>query len=98
MSNVRLMTVLVTVCFVGTAVGSSETSISSMDVLQWERVAAGVWKASIGKKELASIDYAGEPKLKALSDMGDAEFPFEREATRGQVNASGANVRLPLEE
>ena len=47
--------------------------------------------------KLTSMDYAGPPKLKALSEMGAAEFPLDRNATRGQVNASGANVRLPLE-
>jgi alpha-D-xyloside xylohydrolase len=90
--------VLLIVCSIGVETRSDDTSISSMDVLKWEKVAAGVWKASIGKKELASMDYAGAPKLEALSDMGDTGFPFDRNATRGQVNASGANVRLPLDD
>ena len=98
MKNVRLTIVVLFICSVAVVAESDSTFISSMDVLQWEKVAAGVWKTSIGKKELASMDYAGPPKLKALSEMGDAEFPFERNATRGQVNSSGANVRLPLEE
>ena len=98
MNKVRLAIVLLLVCFGAVGAGADVTSISSMDVLQWEKVAAGVWKASIGKKELASMDYARPAKSKALADMGDAEFPFERDATRGQINASGANVRLPLEQ
>jgi len=98
MNNVRLAIVLLLACSVAVGAGPDVTSISSMNVLQWEPVAAGVWKASIGKKELASMDYARPPKLKALDEMGDTEFPFERDATRGQTNASGANVRLPLEK
>ena len=96
MNNAKLTTVLLLVCSIAIGSESDVTSISSMDVLQWDKVAEGVWKASIGKKELASMDYAGPPKLKALSEMGAAEFPLDRNATRGQVNASGANVRLPL--
>ena len=98
MNLARLATALLLVCSIAVGGNSDVTFISSMDILQWEPVAAGVWKASIGKKELASMDYARPPKLKALAEMGDAEFPFERDATRGQINASGANVRLPLEE
>ncbi|HEC03982.1 MAG TPA: ABC transporter substrate-binding protein, partial [Phycisphaerales bacterium] len=98
MSSIKSTTILLIAFSISVVARSNETSISSMDVLKWDKVAAGVWKASIGKKELASMDYAGEPKLEALADVGDAEFPFEQSATRGQVNASGANVRLPLEE
>ncbi len=98
MNNVKLATVLLLVCSIAVGARSDVTSISSMNVLEWEKVAAGVWKASIGKKELASMDYARPPRLKALSEMGNAEFPFDRNATRGQINASGANVRMPLEE
>ena len=98
MGNVRLTIILLIVCATGGRARADGTSISSMDVLKWDKVAAGVWKASIGKKELASMDYAGAPKLDALSEMGEAEFPFDRNATRGKINASGVNVRLPLEE
>ena len=77
---------------------SHVTRLSAMQVLKWESVAPGVWKAAIGKKELAPLDYAGEPRRKALAQMGEAPFPFAHEATRGQVNAGHASVRLPLEE
>ncbi|MHC4146720.1 MAG: glycoside hydrolase family 31 protein [Planctomycetota bacterium] len=97
MNKAKWSMILLVICAGAVRAGSDVTSISSMDALQWEKVAAGVWKASIGKKELASIDYAGPPKLKALSDMGDAKFPFAQDAARGQVNASGTSVRLPLE-
>jgi alpha-D-xyloside xylohydrolase len=98
MNTAKWSMILLVVCAGAVRAGSDITSISSMDVLQWEKMAAGVWKASIGKKELASIDYAGPPKLKILSDMGEAKFPFAQDAARGQINASGTSVRLPLEE
>jgi len=97
MIKARLSIILLCICSSSARAGSDVTLISSMDVLKWEKVAAGVWKASIGMKELASMDYAGPPRLKALSDMGQAKFPFEQNTTRGQLYASGVNVRLPLE-
>jgi len=97
MNRARLSIILLLICSSSVRAGSDVTLISSMDVLKWEKVAVGVWKASIGTKELASMDYAAPPKLKALSDMGQATFPFEPKATRGQLYASGANVRLPLD-
>ncbi|MBN2312903.1 MAG: DUF5110 domain-containing protein [Sedimentisphaerales bacterium] len=96
MNRVQLSIILLLICTSVVTAGSDGTFISSMDVLKWENVATGVWKASIGTKELASMDYAAPLKLKALSDMGQAQFPFEPKDTRGQLNASGVNIRLPL--
>jgi alpha-glucosidase (family GH31 glycosyl hydrolase) len=72
------------------------THLSAMEVLKWESVAPGVWKAAIGAKELAPLDYAGTPRRQALAQMGEVVFPFAKEATRGQVQAGHASVRLPL--
>ena len=76
----------------------SSTKISGMEKLKWEKVASGVWRASIGKKELAAMDYASDPKLKAISEIPDAEFPFDKNACRSQVSGSRASVRFPLDE
>ncbi len=82
MNHIRLAVVLLSVCSLPVRAEPDTTSIGSMDILQWEKVATGVWKASIGKKELASMDYAGPPKLKALAEMGDTDFPFKPNETR----------------
>ena len=44
----------------------SPTTMSSMTRLNWQEVASGVWRASIGKKEFAAMDYAAPAKLKAI--------------------------------
>lgn len=77
---------------------SASTALAAMTKLDWQPVASGVWRTSIGKKELGSLDFAASPKRQALSDMPDAPFPFDSNATFGQLYACHASIRLPLEE
>ncbi len=79
-------------------VKGQEVLISDMEQLSWEKVLPGVWKASIGKKELGALDYAGTPKSEAISDLGDPPFPFDKETARGQLTSSRVSIRLPLDE
>ncbi len=81
----------------GSAWAVQPTTIDKMELLNWTKVAPGVWQSRIGAKELAPLDYADAPKIEALESMGDAAFPFDPKATRGQIAAPHASVRLPLE-
>jgi alpha-glucosidase (family GH31 glycosyl hydrolase) len=74
------------------------TTISGMEILQWEKVMPGVWKASFGEKELNAMEYAAPPKIEAIQDLGDTPFPFDKDATRYQVTSTRSSIRLPVEE
>ena len=74
------------------------TRISGMEELQWEKVMPGVWKASFGEDELNALDYANNPRVKAITELGDAPFPFNKKQTRCQLTESRASIRLPLDE
>ncbi len=80
------------------AAQNNATTIESMDQLFWEKVAPGIWKASLGEKEIAPLDYAGRPKLETLTDLGDPPFPLDPKATRGEITDMRASVRIPLDE
>lgn len=74
------------------------TLISSLEELQWESIAVGVWRARIGVKQWTPMEYANAPKLDALAEMGEVDFPFRRAAARGRVDVALAHFRLPLGE
>ena len=74
------------------------TDMNSMQELKWEKVAPGIWKAGIGKKELAPLDFASPPKIEALKTLGDADFPFRGKITRADSHRNRFSARLPLEE
>lgn len=78
--------------------GEDTTLISSLAELDWERVEAGVWRAKIGARQWAPMDYAYAPKSVALEEMGEAKFPFETSAARGRVDSAYTHFRLPLVE
>ncbi len=77
---------------------AQSTTISGMGILQWEKVMPGVWKANFGEEGLNSLDYAAPPKTKAIEDLGDKSFPFDKDATRYLLTQSHASIRLPLDE
>ena len=99
LSHSRLVTLVTCAGFAPlVAQGQDSTLISSLDQLEWELVATGVWRAQIGDEQWTPMEYAYAPKTEALAAMGDAEFPFESSATRGRVDASFTHFRLPLAE
>ncbi len=74
------------------------TDIASMESLNWEKIAPGIWKATLGTKELAPLDFAGAPRINEISELGDVAFPFDALDTRGQISSDRVSVRLPLKE
>ncbi|MFY0653829.1 MAG: DUF5110 domain-containing protein [Cyclobacteriaceae bacterium] len=76
---------------------AQNTLISDMDVLKWEEVLPGVWKASIGEQGLNPLDYANQPKENAIKALGKATFPFNPDSTFSLITKERALVRLPLE-
>ena len=74
------------------------TLISEMDELKWEKVMPGIWKASFGETGLNPMDYANSPKTDAINELGDAPFPFDKDASRSLLTQDRASIRLPLRE
>ncbi|XOV93078.1 MAG: TIM-barrel domain-containing protein [Bacteroidota bacterium] len=74
------------------------TLISDMDLLKWEKVAPGVWKATFGEMGMNPTDYTSPPKMESLSELGESPFPFNEDSTFSQLTAERAIIRLPLEK
>ncbi len=92
--------ILICVVFwTGTLLSQAQTpSIEGMDQLKWEKLMPGVWKASFGETQLNALDYADPPKTKAIHELGDTPFPFDKNATQYLLSSNRASIRLPLEE
>ncbi len=75
---------------------AQSTLISGMDKLKWEKILPGVWKASFGKSGLDPLNYANPPKQKAIVELGDATFPFNKDSTFSQLTDERAIIRIPL--
>lgn len=75
---------------------SQATLLSEMDQLKWKKVVPGVWKASFGEMGLNPIDYANSPKIKAINELGDAPFPFDKDEAYSNLTPSLASIRIPL--
>lgn len=73
-------------------------SITGLETLEWEEIMPGVWKASFGEVQLNALNYANPPKMEAIKELGDAPFPFNKDATQFLLNPSRASIRLPLDE
>lgn len=71
---------------------------ASSQVTEWERVAPGVWKASIGNPEkLDLFTSAGIKALnKGLSEMGEASFPLPADKTAFEIVNGKTYLRFPL--
>lgn len=81
-------------------VQDTPTSIESIDQLKWEKVAPGIWKAALGEKEIAPMDYTGAPKIDATSLLGDPAFPLVQENIRGELvgNIETITIETPLDK
>ena len=77
---------------------SQNTMISGMDLLQWEKVMPGVWKASFGTMGMNAFDYVNPPKTEAITALGDVAFPFHKDSTFSQLTPNHATIRLPLDD
>lgn len=77
---------------------AQNTLISEMDILEWEKVMPGVWKASFGKMGLNPMNYANSPKTDAIEELGDTPFPFDKDDTYSFLGPNRASIRLPLGE
>jgi alpha-glucosidase (family GH31 glycosyl hydrolase) len=75
-----------------------DTTIEGMDLLSWKKIAPGIWSAQIGDVEPTTFRdlAAAPPRLDALADLGEGEFPFAKKDTRAQVIGNRTSVRLPL--
>ena len=89
---------LIILCVQFSLISSAQTFISDMEQMEWEKVAPGVWKTTIGEMDLNPLDYSASPKTQSLTNLGDPDFPFNTEATLSQKTKERVVVRLPLEE
>ncbi|MFC5537924.1 TIM-barrel domain-containing protein [Rhodocytophaga aerolata] len=66
--------------------------------LTWTEVAAGIWKAEAGKPEAYTLLRAAgvSPNIAAISAIGEATFPFERDEIVVEIRDGKTYVRLPL--
>lgn len=67
---------------------------------EWKETAAGVWTASVGTPEKVNLtsELHIQPKLEAISQMGDASLPFQPADITMQVTDGKTYLRFPLEE
>ena len=72
--------------------------LSRQRLFYWHNDSMKVWKAQIGEKEWGALDFAMPPNLEALAELGNADFPFNKDDCLGQVGSSYTHFRLPLEE
>ena len=65
---------------------------------QWQEVAPGVWKTTVGTAEdLTLLSAAGaEPRTAALSSMPAVAFPLEKGEIEARADRGRAAVRFPL--
>ncbi|GAA5221264.1 glycoside hydrolase family 31 protein [Membranihabitans marinus] len=68
-----------------------------MDILEWEEVLPGVWKAKFGSMGLNPLDYASPPNHTALDALSHSDFPFNRDSTFSLLTSNRASIRLPLD-
>ncbi|MBW7891136.1 MAG: DUF5110 domain-containing protein [Chitinophagaceae bacterium] len=67
--------------------------------LRWEEEAPGIWKAVVGEPEkVTPLSIAGiQPKLSALSSLGNPAFPENLRQSTGEIFDAKAILRFPLE-
>lgn len=90
-----LIVLLIIFCSNGYA---QNTLIAEMDNMVWEKLMPGVWKASFGEMGLNAMDYTNSPKTDVIKELGDAPFPFDKDATHSLLTLNRASIRLPLDK
>ncbi len=68
--------------------------------LQWQQVAAGVWKVSIGEPQSIDLLKAGgaRPRTEALQKLGDRSFPLPVAQCYAEKQAGKIYLRFPLQK
>lgn len=80
--------------------GFASTSFTPPPALKWQKMAPGVWRASVGKRENLTLLSAAEaePNQEALVRMPKADAPpLDLGQTSGEMVESYAMARIPLQ-
>ena len=88
---------IVVICLCSLLSYAQGTLISDMDSLKWVKVMPGIWKSSFGTFGLDPLTYTNSPKEEAITELGDAPFPFVKGSTYCQRTGERALMRLPLD-
>ncbi len=81
------------------AISTLSAPLSPPKTLQWDRVAPGVWRATIGRKDKLNLisAAAARPAKDALKKQGDVETPpIDLSLASGENVAGHAVARIPL--
>lgn len=73
--------------------------VLSINAQDWETVAPGIWKASVGTPQPVTLLSAagGKPKLEALQKLSNPDFPLNTERISLEVIDGKVHLRFPLE-
>lgn len=68
--------------------------------LQWQEVAAGIWKATIGQPENVNLLKAAgaQPRQEALQQLGARNFPLPKEDCYAAIQEGKIYLRFPLQQ
>lgn len=68
--------------------------------LQWEPVAPGVWKATVGQPDKVDLltTAGGSPRKEALQKLGEAPFPLPQAECSAEIKEGKVYLRFPLQE
>lgn len=68
--------------------------------LQWEAVAPGVWKATVGQPDKVDLltMAGGSPRKEALQKLGEAPFPLPQADCKAEIKEGKVYLRFPLQE
>lgn len=68
--------------------------------LQWEAVAPGVWKATVGQPDKVDLlaTAGGSPRKEALQKLGEAPFPLPQADCSAEIKEGKVYLRFPLQE
>jgi alpha-D-xyloside xylohydrolase len=75
------------------------TTTTNAQSLQWQEVAPGVWKTTVGTPEAFDLFKAAaiQPNVPAITAIQKGAFPFPHEAVNGSVRDGNTYLRFPLE-
>nr|WP_234364284.1 TIM-barrel domain-containing protein [Lunatibacter salilacus] len=76
----------------------SSSLLKAQDI-QWEEIAPGVWKTTVGQPDEYDLLKASDvpPKWDALKKRKGGDFPFDISEFKAEVSGDNTHLRLPLE-
>lgn len=86
-------------CLISLLVFSFTTQVTGQSsVFNWQLVAPGVWKATVGQQETISLLGVADftPKKDALNNLGAMEFPTELRESSYELTDGKTYLRFPL--